>query len=61
MEVTSSSEMSVDSQGTAEHRTLKTNVYGHNRVFQGAGIAQSVQRLATGWMTEWSEFESRLG
>jgi hypothetical protein len=27
----------------------------------GAGIAQSVQRLATGWTTEGSEFESRWG
>jgi hypothetical protein len=25
----------------------------------GAGIAQSVYRLATGWTTEGSEFESR--
>jgi hypothetical protein len=25
----------------------------------GAGVAQSVQRLATGWTTEGSEFESR--
>jgi hypothetical protein len=25
----------------------------------GAGIARSVQRLATGWTTEGSEFESR--
>jgi hypothetical protein len=27
----------------------------------GAGIEQSVQRLATGWMAEGSEFESRYG
>jgi hypothetical protein len=27
----------------------------------GAGIAQLVQRLATGWTTEESEFESPLG
>jgi hypothetical protein len=27
----------------------------------GAGIAQSVERLATGWTTEGSEFESRWG
>jgi hypothetical protein len=26
-----------------------------------AGVAQSVQQLATGWMTEGSEFESRYG
>jgi hypothetical protein len=26
-----------------------------------AGIAQSVQRLTTGWTTEGSEFESRYG
>jgi hypothetical protein len=26
-----------------------------------AGIAQSVQRLATGWTTKGSEFESRWG
>jgi hypothetical protein len=25
----------------------------------GAGIAQSVQRLVTGWTTEWLEFEPR--
>jgi hypothetical protein len=29
--------------------------------FEGAGIGQSVQRLATGWTTEGSEFESRKG
>jgi hypothetical protein len=28
-------------------------------VVLGAGMAQSVQRLATSWTTEWSEFESR--
>jgi hypothetical protein len=27
----------------------------------GAGVAQSVQRLATGWTAEGSEFESRWG
>jgi hypothetical protein len=27
----------------------------------GVGIAQSVQRLATGWTTEGSDFESRYG
>jgi hypothetical protein len=28
-------------------------------MFLGAGIAQSVWRLATGWMAEGSDFESR--
>jgi hypothetical protein len=32
------------------------------RIFlKGAGIAQSVSRLATGWMAKQSEFESRQG
>jgi hypothetical protein len=30
-------------------------------MIRGSGIAQSVQRLATGWTTEGSEFESRYG
>jgi hypothetical protein len=31
------------------------------RFLPGAGIAQAVQRLATSWTTEVSEFEPRLG
>jgi hypothetical protein len=30
-------------------------------MLKGAGIAQSVWRLATGWTTEESQFESRYG
>jgi hypothetical protein len=37
------------------------NVQKNNIYSKGAGIAQSVLRLATGWTTEGSELESRWG
>jgi hypothetical protein len=36
-------------------------IYTHFFILKGAGIAQSVQRLATGWTAEGSQFESRYG
>jgi hypothetical protein len=41
-----------------EERLRLLRVYSWS---SGAGIAQSVLRLATGWTTEVSEFESRWG
>jgi hypothetical protein len=40
---------------------MERQIYCPYRDSNGAWIAQSAQRLATGWMTERSEFKSRKG
>jgi hypothetical protein len=40
-------------------RRIIRQYLGLERNMEEAGIAESVLRLATGWTTEWSEFESR--
>jgi hypothetical protein len=74
MEATCSSETSADFQRTTRryipvnmtlHSVDTFTIHLHNKVglvyTWGAGIAQSVERLATGGTTEGSEFESRWG
>jgi hypothetical protein len=43
----------------AVHPGTMTCSFSYALFLLGAGIAQSVQRLATGWTTERSEFESQ--
>jgi hypothetical protein len=41
--------------------TFKSQILQHNFLHYGAGIAQSVQRLPTGWTAEGPVFKSRQG